>query len=89
MRGVGAGVRIFELLDRSPAISPDVGADVDPARRGPVRFENVTFEYPSRPGVEILKNLDLEVKVGESVAIVCVPDARFEGLLGRLIGLAI
>lgn len=70
MRGVGAGVRIFELLDRSPAISPDVGADVDPARRGPVRFENVTFEYPSRPGVEILKNLDLEVKVGESVAIV-------------------
>ncbi|EMD33179.1 hypothetical protein CERSUDRAFT_118237 [Gelatoporia subvermispora B] len=70
MRGVGAGVRIFELLDRQPAIPSESGAEVDPSRRGPVRFENVSFEYPSRKGVEILKNLNLEVKVGESVAIV-------------------
>jgi len=70
MRGVGAGERIFELLDRHPAIPPYTGAPVDPTRRGPVRFEGVYFQYPSRPGVEILKNLELEVKVGESVALV-------------------
>ncbi|KAH9915484.1 P-loop containing nucleoside triphosphate hydrolase protein [Fomitopsis serialis] len=70
MRGVGAGERIFELLDRHPAIPPYTGAAVDPTRRGPVRFEGVYFQYPSRPGVEILKNLELEVKVGESVALV-------------------
>ncbi|KZT65402.1 hypothetical protein DAEQUDRAFT_731456 [Daedalea quercina L-15889] len=70
MRGVGAGERIFELLDRHPTIPPYTGLAVDPARRGPVRFEGVYFQYPSRPGVEILKNLDLEVKVGESVALV-------------------
>ncbi|TFY57456.1 hypothetical protein EVJ58_g7010 [Rhodofomes roseus] len=70
MRGVGAGERIFELLDRHPAIPPYSGLAMDPARRGPVRFEGVSFQYPSRPGVEILKNLDLEVKVGESVALV-------------------
>ncbi|KZT04839.1 uncharacterized protein LAESUDRAFT_703148 [Laetiporus sulphureus 93-53] len=70
MRGVGAGERIFELLDRAPAIPPDVGLDVDPARRGPVRFEGISFQYPTRPGVQILKDLDLEISVGESVAIV-------------------
>ncbi|CAL1711971.1 unnamed protein product [Somion occarium] len=70
MRGIGAGVRIFELLDRRPAIPPDTGVEVDPSRRGTVRFEKVMFEYPSRKGVTILNELDLQVGVGESVAIV-------------------
>ncbi|KAL4249152.1 Type 1 protein exporter [Abortiporus biennis] len=70
MRGIGAGVRIFDLLDRKPAIPPDHGIDVDPSRRGPIRFEHITFEYPSRKNVTILKHLDLEIEVGESVAIV-------------------
>lgn len=70
MRGVGAGVRIFDLLDRRPAVPPDAGAEVDPARRGPIRFERVWFEYPSRRGVQVLKDLDLEIAVGESVAVV-------------------
>lgn len=72
MRGIGAGVRIFDLLDRAPAIPPHRGLDVHPARRGPIKFENLTFEYPSRPGATILKHLNFEVQVGESVAIVCV-----------------
>lgn len=72
MRGVGAGVRIFDLLDRKPAIPPDAGVEVEATRRGPIRFEKVAFEYPSRKNVTILKDLDLEVGVGESVAIVYV-----------------
>ncbi|KAF9788467.1 P-loop containing nucleoside triphosphate hydrolase protein [Thelephora terrestris] len=70
MRGVGAGTRIFELIDRIPVINPDVGIALDPARRGRVVFENVGFEYPSRKGVEILKDFNLDLNVGESVAIV-------------------
>lgn len=70
MRGVGAGVRIFDLLERKPAIPPEHGIEVDHARRGPIKFEGVSFEYPSRANVPILNSLDLEVKVGESVAIV-------------------
>jgi len=70
MRGVGAGTRIFELIDRTPAINPDAGAVLDPTHRGHVKFENVAFEYPSRKGVEILKDFNLDLNVGESVAIV-------------------
>ena len=72
MRGVGAGTRIFELIDRTPVINPDIGTALDPARRGRVRFENVGFEYPSRKGVEILSGFSLDLNVGESVAIVYV-----------------
>ncbi|TDL16129.1 hypothetical protein BD410DRAFT_731753 [Rickenella mellea] len=70
MRGIGAGMRIFDLLDRPPAISPSAGVILSPTRRGPVTFENVSFEYPSRKGVEVLHNFDLTLEVGESVAIV-------------------
>ena len=70
MRGVGAGTRIFELIDRIPIVNPDVGAALEPTRRGRVRFENIGFEYPSRQGVEILKDFNLDLNVGESVAIV-------------------
>ncbi len=72
MRGIGAGTRIFELLDRSPAIQPGEGMVLDPVRSGPLRFENITFSYPTRRGVNVLEDFDLEVNVGENVAIVCV-----------------
>lgn len=70
MRGIGAGTRIFELLGRTPAIPPNTGIDISPSRRGPLKFGSIQFEYPSRKGVEILKEFDLEIGVGESVAIV-------------------
>ena len=70
MRGIGAGVRIFDLLERKPIIDPDAGVEVEKNRRGPIRFEKVSFRYPSRPSVEVLKDLDLEINVGESVALV-------------------
>ena len=79
MRGIGAGVRIFDLLDRQPVIDPNAGVPVDPARRGPIRFEGVTFQYPSRKEVTVLKDLDLEIKPGESVALVYVVQANLRG----------
>ncbi|GAM40741.1 Mdl1 homolog [Talaromyces pinophilus] len=69
MKGVGAASRLFELQDREPKISPTKGDAVKSAR-GPIRFENVTFSYPTRPAVSIFKDLDFEIPQGSNVAIV-------------------
>ncbi|KAL4988625.1 P-loop containing nucleoside triphosphate hydrolase protein [Aspergillus falconensis] len=69
MKGVGAASRLFELQDRQPTISPTKGTKVVSAR-GPIRFENITFSYPTRPAVPIFKDLNFEIPQGTNVAIV-------------------
>jgi putative ABC transport system ATP-binding protein len=69
MKGVGAASRLFELQDRDPKISPTVGTKVTSAR-GPIRFEKLTFSYPTRPAVKIFNELDFEIPQGSNVAIV-------------------
>lgn len=61
MRGIGAGVRVFEVLDREPAIPPTGGDPVPENPQGIIRFENIGFHYPSRPSAEILKDFSLVV----------------------------
>ena len=69
MRAVGAGTRIFELLERKP-IMKSSGNTTPSASRDVVSFENVYFEYPGRKGIAVLQNFNLQLTVGESVAIV-------------------
>ena len=69
MKGVGAASRLFELQDRQPEMSPTAGFPVKNAR-GPIRFENLSFSYPTRPAVKIFQNLDFEIPQGTNVAIV-------------------
>ncbi|KAK7511715.1 P-loop containing nucleoside triphosphate hydrolase protein [Phyllosticta citriasiana] len=69
MKGVGAASRLFELQDRNPTLPPTVGDPVKSAR-GPIRFENVHFSYPTRPAVSIFQDLTFEIPEGKNVAIV-------------------
>ncbi|KAL8973757.1 MAG: hypothetical protein Q9197_002005 [Variospora fuerteventurae] len=69
MKGVGAASRLFELQDRKPTISPTVGTPVTSAR-GPIRFQNLSFSYPTRPAVDIFNGLDFEIPQGSNVAVV-------------------
>src|SRR5690606_12706321 len=65
----GAAERVFELLDRRPAIAPRGG--VTPAEaRGELRFDGVRFAYPTRPDVHVLDGMDLVVAPGGIVALV-------------------
>jgi ABC transporter fused permease/ATP-binding protein len=69
MRAAGAAERVFELLDRPPAIPAQGGAA--PARvDGEVRLERVGFAYPTRPDVRVLDGVDLTLAAGEVVALV-------------------
>ena len=67
----GAGERISELLDEVPTVmSPAKPLTLPQPVRGAVGFNQVTFRYPSRPEAEVLKAVSLNVKPGETVALV-------------------
>ena len=69
MKASGAAERIFELMDRTPAIPPSGGLELA-AVEGRVDFEGVAFSYPSRADVQVLAGIDLSIRPGEVVAIV-------------------
>ena len=70
-RAAGAAERITELLATSPTIAaPASPRPVPPRFKGHIRFERVTFAYPSRPEQPILSEFDLEVRPGETLALV-------------------
>ncbi|KAL4726760.1 ATP-binding cassette permease mdl1 [Fusarium chlamydosporum] len=69
MKGVGAASRLFELQDRKPGIPQTVGVQVKSAQ-GPIRFQDVTFAYPTRPAVKIFNGLDFEIPSGSNVCVV-------------------
>jgi ATP-binding cassette, subfamily B, multidrug efflux pump len=63
-----AAERVFELLDREPAVEDAPGAKQVQAISGHVRLENVSFAYNSGPLV--LQDVSLEAKPGQTIAIV-------------------
>ena len=70
-RAAGATERLFELLHTEPQIrAPAVPVELPSPPRGTVRFDAVTFRYPSRPDTAALDGLSLDVAVGESLALV-------------------
>jgi ATP-binding cassette subfamily B protein len=72
LRAAGATERLMELLRaRSPIMSPPNPKPLPPARGGSaVALRDVSFRYPSRPQHAALSQLTLEVKPGETVALV-------------------
>ena len=70
-QAAGAAERMMELLSVEPQIkAPPQPAVLPVPARGAVKFEDVTFEYPLRPGISALKDFSLEIKPGETVALV-------------------
>lgn len=67
----GSACSIFKIIDRIPDIDPmlDVGKKLS-ALSGNIKFTNVGFRYPARRNVQILNGLNLEIKAGQTVALV-------------------
>ena len=67
----GAAAKLFATIDRVPTIdSADPGGLKPEHCQGRITFENVKFNYPSRPSVPIVKNLSLTIEAGATVALV-------------------
>lgn len=70
-RAAGAMERLSELLQASPAIRAPANPEHLPGKaRGRIRFENIAFRYPSRPHSLALDDFSLDIRPGETVAIV-------------------
>ncbi len=70
-RAAGAMERLIELENAQPMIQAPLQPVALPVPgRGEIRFEHVTFRYPSRPESRALDDFDLAVRPGETVAFV-------------------
>ena len=69
MRASGAAERVFELMDRAPAI-PTQGGERPAHVEGRVQFESVRFSYPARAEAPVLQDVSLTLAPGEVVAVV-------------------
>ncbi len=70
-RAAGATERLMELLDAKSALTIAEPPIQLPARpRGEIRFDKVSFAYPTRPDAPALSMLDFSVHPGERVALV-------------------
>ncbi|THG99669.1 hypothetical protein EW026_g2716 [Hermanssonia centrifuga] len=67
----GAASDIIDLLDSMPSIDAESTEGKIPQNvQGRIRFENIHFRYPTRPGVRVLRDLNLTVEPGTYVALV-------------------
>src|SRR5918999_1839634 len=67
-RAVASGARVFEVLDREPRLVAPEGAPTLPPGGGHVELRGVTFAYDG--GEPVLRDVDLEVEAGRTVALV-------------------
>ncbi|KAJ1153750.1 hypothetical protein NDU88_006508 [Pleurodeles waltl] len=71
MKGLGAGSRLWELLDRKPMLTFNEGVVLrSESFRGGLDFQNVHFAYPTRPETPIFQGLDLSIPAGSVMAVV-------------------
>ncbi|GGH03379.1 multidrug ABC transporter ATP-binding protein [Parapedobacter pyrenivorans] len=71
-KAIGASERVIEILDE---VQEDIGLlqeekHIENFIEGTIAFEDVTFAYPSRREITVLKNVSFEAQAGEKLAIV-------------------
>ncbi len=67
-RAIGASERVLEITHEETEPSHTGTGEKIP--KGDIVFENVTFSYPTRKEIEVIKNLNVKIKASEKVALV-------------------
>ncbi len=72
LRGAGAASRLDELMQVQPDIvAPSTPTAIPAAREGGrLSFDQVHFHYPTRPDQAALNGITLDIRAGETVAVV-------------------
>ncbi|PRP85978.1 ABC transporter B family protein [Planoprotostelium fungivorum] len=68
VKGLSAAARIFDAMSQQPRIPIAGGRKTDVVGR--IAFNNVTFRYPTRPNVWVLRKFSLNMEEGKKYALV-------------------
>lgn len=84
-KALASASKIFEAIDRVPHIDSDSdeGKKLDTVR-GHIELKDIKFIYPSRPDVTVLEHMDLEIKEGETVALVGMSGSGKSTIVGLI-----
>ncbi|XP_045448213.1 ATP-dependent translocase ABCB1 [Melitaea cinxia] len=70
-KGFKAAARVIVILNRKSKIAdPDQGGVESFNGTGEASLQNVQFKYPTRPLIQVLKNFNLEIESGKTIALV-------------------
>jgi subfamily B ATP-binding cassette protein MsbA len=69
-QGIGAALKVFEYLDRQRDVMDSPNAVRLSRFEKNIRFDNVRFNYPTAPDRMVLDGINVEIRVGEIVALV-------------------
>ncbi|GLH02038.1 Multidrug resistance protein homolog 49 [Gryllus bimaculatus] len=70
-KGMVAASKIFYLLARQPkVVDKPVYTDPDWETQGNVQYSEIDFFYPTRPSIQVLSGLNLDILKGQTVALV-------------------
>ncbi|QJD97835.1 ATP-binding cassette domain-containing protein [Mucilaginibacter robiniae] len=71
-KAVGSSERVLEILNEQgePISITETDNNIKQTLKGNLSFRHINFHYPSRPEIEVLKDVTLEAKAGQKVAIV-------------------
>jgi ATP-binding cassette, subfamily B, bacterial len=83
-RTIGASERILEILGEESEVEvessmrtqtrvskkPNIEHQTEASVASKIEYKNVAFSYPSRPDMEVLRDISFEVKSGEKIALV-------------------
>lgn len=70
MKGSGAGLKLFELIDYEDSVPPIKGQRVPRNLSNDIEFKDVVFSYPTRPNDKIFNGCSFKIPAGSSTCFV-------------------
>eukprot|EP00357_Protocruzia_adherens_P026870 CAMPEP_0115004482 /NCGR_PEP_ID=MMETSP0216-20121206/19239_1 /TAXON_ID=223996 /ORGANISM="Protocruzia adherens, Strain Boccale" /LENGTH=625 /DNA_ID=CAMNT_0002370499 /DNA_START=308 /DNA_END=2185 /DNA_ORIENTATION=- len=69
MQAIGAAEKIFQIIDEETGVTY-VGGQVPDKVKGEIVLDDVSFQYPSRAGTQVIENLSFQIEPESVVALV-------------------
>jgi len=68
-KAISASTNFFDMID-ADRVASDGKREPDVSAYGDIKLEDVTFAYPTRPGVQVLKSFSAVFQAGKTTALV-------------------